>query len=86
MVTRWIITNLSSWTRWSWTADLVALYVRGHVFGKRSNAPVDAGYSFYVAERLAISLGGEIGVSTFFAGDDVFALPHYGPSVYLFFR
>jgi hypothetical protein len=42
MVTRWIITNLSSWTRWSWTADLVALYVRGHVFGKRSNAPADA--------------------------------------------
>jgi hypothetical protein len=45
----------------------------------------DIGYSFSIAGPVSLTLGGEVGVSTFFAGGETAFRPHYGPAVYLFF-
>jgi len=45
----------------------------------------DAGYAFTITGSLGMTLGAEVGVSTFFKDGDTALRPHYGPAVYLYF-
>jgi hypothetical protein len=45
----------------------------------------DAGYAFSITDSLAMTLGAELGISTFFKDGDTALRPHYGPAVYLYF-
>lgn len=45
----------------------------------------DIGYSFPVGTPISMTLGGEIGVSTFFVDGTTVFRPHFGPAIYLYF-
>jgi hypothetical protein len=45
----------------------------------------DAGYAFTITGSLGMTLGAELGVSTFFLDGDTALRPHCGPAVYLYF-
>lgn len=45
----------------------------------------DAGYGFIITGTLGMTLGAELGVSTFFSEAGTVMRPHYGPAVYLYF-
>jgi hypothetical protein len=49
------------------------------------SSAIDLGYSFYLGERLSMSLGVEAGVSTFLLEGQVANRPHIGPGLYLYF-
>ncbi len=46
---------------------------------------IDLGYSFYPAERLSMTVGGELGFSTFYLDSEITFRPHFGTGVYLYF-
>jgi hypothetical protein len=45
----------------------------------------DAGYAFSIGGTMGLTLGVELGVSTFFSEEGTAMRPHYGPAVYLYF-
>ena len=49
------------------------------------SSAIDLGYSFYIGQRLSMSLGGEVGVSAFFLNGETALRPHFGPGIYLYF-
>lgn len=64
---------------------LVQLSRNVHTRERVVSAALDLGYSFYPADWLSMTVGGEAGFSTFFLDGEIAFRPHFGPGVYLYF-